>query len=116
MSKRQHRHPLYVPNDTPLLPWKTSAAADYSRSTTRALALKLAEASLIRDESGELPILLLDDVLSELDDVHRVRLVGEVMAPGCQVIVTSTEVGSLAEAAIAYLPLAEVHSGAVAFL
>ena len=79
------------------------------------VALKLAEASLIREESGELPILLLDDVLSELDEVHRVRLVGEVMAPGCQVIVTSTEVGTLAEAAIAQLPLAEVHPGTVTF-
>ena len=79
------------------------------------VALKLAEATLIREESGDLPILLLDDVLSELDEVHRIRLVAEVVSPGCQVIVTSTEVGSLADEAIAHLPLARVQAGTVSF-
>lgn len=79
------------------------------------VALKLAEATLIREESGDLPILLLDDVLSELDAVHRSRLVAEVVSPGCQVVVTSTEVGTLADEAIAHLPLACVQSGAITF-
>ncbi len=35
---------------------------------TTALSLKLAEIDLIHEEIGEYPILLLDDVLSELDD------------------------------------------------
>ena len=34
---------------------------------TTALSLKLAEIDLIHEEIGEYPILLLDDVLSELD-------------------------------------------------
>jgi DNA replication and repair protein RecF len=38
------------------------------------LALKLAELDLIQKESGERPILLLDDVLSEFDHNHRAHL------------------------------------------
>ncbi|NIN63521.1 MAG: DNA replication and repair protein RecF, partial [Anaerolineae bacterium] len=38
---------------------------------TAALALKLAEVKLIGQEVGEQPILLLDDVMSELDDARR---------------------------------------------
>jgi DNA replication and repair protein RecF len=37
------------------------------------LALKVAEYGLVRDRSGEAPILLLDDVLSELDPVRSER-------------------------------------------
>jgi DNA replication and repair protein RecF len=79
------------------------------------VALKLAEATLINEQTGELPILLLDDVLSELDEEHRRRLVREVTSPGCQLIVTSTEVGSLADGSLAHLPLAHVEAGSVRF-
>lgn len=77
------------------------------------VALKLAEATLINDETGDLPILLLDDVLSELDEEHRRRLVREVTSPGCQLIITSTELGSLADPALEHVPLARVESGSV---
>lgn len=42
---------------------------------TGALSLKLAEIALFREELGEAPILLLDDVLSELDEKRRLRLI-----------------------------------------
>lgn len=38
---------------------------------TTALALKLAELELIKSEVGNYPILILDDVFSELDDSRR---------------------------------------------
>lgn len=38
---------------------------------TTALSLKLAEIELIHEEIGEYPVLLLDDVLSELDPFAR---------------------------------------------
>ena len=38
---------------------------------TAALSLKLAEIELIHQEIGYYPILLLDDVLSELDDMRK---------------------------------------------
>ena len=42
---------------------------------TVALSLKLAEIELIREEAGEYPILLLDDVLSELDKNRQNQLI-----------------------------------------
>lgn len=41
---------------------------------TAALSLKLAELEIIKNQTGEMPILILDDVLSELDVNRRVRL------------------------------------------
>ena len=53
------------------------------------LALLLAEARALSEATAEAPMLLLDDVLSELDDDRRTSLLGGVPA-GCQVLVTST--------------------------
>ncbi|MGI6157235.1 MAG: DNA replication/repair protein RecF [Saccharofermentanales bacterium] len=53
------------------------------------LALKIAELILLREISGEKPILLLDDVMSELDQSRRARLL-EVIA-GHQVFITCTD-------------------------
>ncbi len=59
---------------------------------TAVVSLKLAEAALIHRRTGERPVLLLDDVLSELDGERRAALMGEVAAGG-QVIITSVEAG-----------------------
>jgi DNA replication and repair protein RecF len=53
------------------------------------LALLLGEAQLIRDRVGTPPLLLLDDVLSELDPDRRRTLVGCVQAEG-QTLITAT--------------------------
>jgi DNA replication and repair protein RecF len=53
------------------------------------LALKLAEIEIIREEAGEYPILLLDDVLSELDNKRKSYLIEHIK--GIQTIITSTE-------------------------
>lgn len=45
--------------------------ASRGQCRTVALAMKLAEASYLRDQRGQEPILLLDDVLSELDSARR---------------------------------------------
>jgi DNA replication and repair protein RecF len=58
------------------------------------LALLLAEARVIGDRRGEPPLLLLDDVLSELDDRRRGVLLEGVPA-GCQTLVTATTLRSL---------------------
>lgn len=55
-----------------------------------ALSLKLAEIRLIKEETGEDPVLLLDDVLSELDRVRQRQLItsfGDV-----QIFITTTEI------------------------
>lgn len=54
-----------------------------------ALSLKLAEFEVLRSEMQEAPLLLLDDVLSELDDMRRARLLGFLDAAG-QAIITTT--------------------------
>jgi DNA replication and repair protein RecF len=59
------------------------------------LALKLAEADWMRAEIGELPVVLLDDVLSELDPQRREYVLQRVAQPEPsqqrQVWITSTE-------------------------
>ena len=53
-----------------------------------ALSLKLAEISIIRDKNNDVPVLLLDDVLSELDRQRQKLLLSEIN--GLQTIITCT--------------------------
>ena len=66
--------------------------ASQGQQRTGVVSLKLAEAHLIESRTGERPVLLLDDVLSELDGERRAALLGEV-AEGGQVVITSVEAG-----------------------
>jgi DNA replication and repair protein RecF len=66
--------------------------ASQGQQRTAVVSLKLAEAALIESRTGERPVLLLDDVLSELDGDRRAALLGEVGSGG-QVIITSVEAG-----------------------
>lgn len=61
---------------------------------TAVLALLLAEAGLIEDRRGSPPLLLLDDVLSELDPHRRRALVERVLARG-QTVITATTADAL---------------------
>jgi DNA replication and repair protein RecF len=56
------------------------------------LALLLAEREELAAERGSPPLLLLDDVMSELDATRRARLI-EVIRAGSQSVVTATELG-----------------------
>ena len=56
---------------------------------TAALVIKLAEIEYYYKESGEKPILLLDDVLSELDETRRTALLEAT--EGTQTLITCTE-------------------------
>jgi len=66
--------------------------ASQGQQRTAVVSLKLAESDLIEARTGERPILLLDDVLSELDPSRREELLARV-GEGGQVIVTSVEAG-----------------------
>lgn len=61
---------------------------------TSALALKLAELEYIKGEIGEYPLLLLDDVFSELDRERRAILV-ETISGRIQTIITTTSIKDL---------------------
>ena len=69
------------------------AYASQGQTRTAALALKLAERELFAEDSGELPVLLLDDVLSELDPSRR-EWVLERVGDG-QVIITLCDASGL---------------------
>jgi len=61
--------------------------ASQGQQRTVALSLKLAELEIFRDATGEMPVLLLDDVFSELDSERQARLVNALSK--CQAIVTA---------------------------
>ncbi|SES35290.1 DNA replication/repair protein RecF [Salisediminibacterium halotolerans] len=61
---------------------------------TTALSVKLAEIELIYEKTGEYPILLLDDVLSELDDSRQTHLLDTIQGK-VQTFVTTTNVGGI---------------------
>ena len=63
---------------------------------TVALSLKLAEIELIKSEIGEYPLLLLDDVMSELDDDRQIHLL-KTIENKVQTFVTTTTLKHLAE-------------------
>lgn len=67
--------------------------ASQGQIRTAALAMKLAQLALIEEESGEKPVLLLDDVMSELDMNRRTRLLDEI--GGAQTFVTCTDESDL---------------------
>ena len=75
------------------------------------VALKIAEIDVMSSISGDSPVLLLDDVLSELDPAHRSLLLSVAGSLGAQVLVTATEVWDVDATELAALPLARVGIG-----
>ena len=73
------------------------------------LALLLAEAGLITERRGFTPLLLLDDVLSELDPDRRRVLAGRLISSG-QTLITATRASSLP---VQPVQLLEVSPGVV---
>ncbi len=61
---------------------------------TTALSLKLAEIELIHKEVGEYPLLLLDDVLSELDEYRQTQLI-QTFQRKVQTFITTTGLESV---------------------
>ncbi|MBJ7599305.1 MAG: DNA replication/repair protein RecF [Candidatus Nephthysia bennettiae] len=64
--------------------------ASQGQQRTAVVSVKLAEAELVGQMTGERPVLLLDDVLSELDGERRKALLESLSEPG-QVVITSVE-------------------------
>lgn len=78
---------------------------------TSALSLKLAELMLIEEETGEKPVLLLDDVLSELDRTRQRQLMtsfGDI-----QIFITATELSGEVASQLGDYALFSVEDGAV---
>lgn len=63
--------------------------ASQGQQRSAVLSLKLAEASVLRERMGENPVILFDDVLSELDNDRQDYLLNELR--DCQVFITCCE-------------------------
>lgn len=84
-----HRDDLYISIDD-------RAARNYGsqgQQRSAVLALKLAEAALLEKETGEQPVMLLDDVMSELDPARQDYILNHIH--GWQVLVTCCDPGPI---------------------
>ncbi len=77
------------------------------------VAIKLAELEYLAAAAGEPPVLLLDDVLSELDARHRSLVVAKLAARAAQTCVTATELDDLNDEALTHLPVLRIDNGRV---
>lgn len=71
------------------------SSASRGEFRTLLLALKLAEIKFIKQKTGKNPILLLDDVFSELDRKRQTHLLKSIK--GCQTIITTCDASHLEE-------------------
>ncbi len=79
---------------------------------TAALALKLAEVQMMRAETGDSPLLLLDDVMSELDATRRHALL-ETLGEVDQALVTTTDWSDFSPEMLAHAHRLEVTAGQI---
>ena len=95
---------LFGPHRDELLFTVNSASAasfgSRAQQRTAALALRLAETAYIEAEAGDQPVLLLDDILSELDKQRR-QSVLEALGGVDQILITATELDEFAAGALA---------------
>ena len=81
------------------------ASQGQQRSTV--ICMKTAQMELMREETGEYPVLLLDDIMSELDSERRAFLTEKIK--GKQVIITCTD----ADGALKYDNIIKIENGRV---
>ena len=68
--------------------------ASQGQQRTIVLSMKIALIELIKEEIGEYPILLLDDVLSELDDQRKTKLL-DILNNRIQTFITTTSIDGI---------------------
>lgn len=79
---------------------------------TVALALRLAERRLIEEMVGEPPVVLLDDVLSDLDERRRAQIFALALSGG-QTFLTTTDLAPLPAAAVEAAGVWTVRAGTI---
>lgn len=103
-----HRDDLcFSINSKPLLSFGSQG-----QQRTAALSLKLAGLEFIKQETGIYPILLLDDVLSELDDLRKTRLL-DTIYHRVQTFITSTSVDGIDPNILEKAHIYRVHQGSI---
>ncbi|HEY9287680.1 MAG TPA: DNA replication/repair protein RecF [Candidatus Dormibacteraeota bacterium] len=76
------------------------------------LSLKLAELHYLAEVTGEQPILLLDDVMSELDPSRRERLLA-ALQPGPQALITAADLNDLPKSILERAGVFRVEQGTI---
>lgn len=76
------------------------------------LALKLSEIEIFRKNTGDEPILLLDDIFSELDLKKKNRLIKYII-DDVQTIITTTDLHMIDEVLVNKAKIFEVESGKI---
>ncbi len=79
---------------------------------TTLLALKLAEVEWMKERTGEVPVILLDEVMAELDTQRRVDLL-KYVSQDSQVLFTTTDTNSFAPDFITQAEVWDVKGGVV---
>jgi DNA replication and repair protein RecF len=89
--------------------------ASQGEQRTLALALRLGLAEMIEGREGEPPLLLLDDVFSELDPARRARLLSALGSPGAasQAFITLCDPSEAPEVAASGAVVLKVEGGKV---
>jgi DNA replication and repair protein RecF len=87
------------------------AYASRGQQRLAVLAMKLAEAKLMADVGGEAPIVMLDDILSELDERHRGLVLETASEMQSQLLISSTDERLLDAPIVRELPRRRVESG-----
>jgi DNA replication and repair protein RecF len=86
--------------------------ASQGQQRTAVLSLKLAELHYLAEVTGEQPVLLLDDVMSELDPTRRERLLA-ALQPGPQALITAADLNDLPKSILERAAVFRVEKGRI---
>ena len=86
--------------------------ASQGQQRTIVLSLKLAELELVKEKIGDTPVLLLDDVLAELDDIRQNYLLNAIGSQ-TQTIITSVDTLHFDEEYLKDVEIFKISDGAV---
>jgi DNA replication and repair protein RecF len=86
--------------------------ASQGQQRTAILSLKLAELNYLAEATGEQPVLLLDDVMSELDQARRERLLA-ALEPGPQAMITAADLNDLPQSFLDQAAIFHVEAGRI---
>ena len=86
--------------------------ASQGQQRSAVLSLKLAELQYLADVTAEQPVLLLDDVMSELDPARRERLLA-ALQPGPQALITAADLNDLPRSILERAAVFRVERGTI---
>jgi len=86
--------------------------ASQGQQRSAVLSLKLAELHYLAEVTGEQPVLLLDDVMSELDPARRERLL-TALEPGPQALITAADLNDLPKSILERAAIFQVAQGEI---